>query len=58
MGTLSDHIARKAALSDPKRYAVLYYLWEREEVSRKEIAATIDRDSTSPTISENSSMRG
>jgi len=42
MGTLSDHIARKAALSDPRRYAVLYYLWEREEVSRKEIATTID----------------
>lgn len=42
MGTLSDHSARKAALSDPRRYAVLYYLWEREAASRKEIAATID----------------
>lgn len=42
MGTLADHTARKAALSDPRRYAVLYYLWDREEVSRKELAATID----------------
>lgn len=42
MGTLTDHTARKAALSDPRRYAVLYYLWDREEVSRKELAATID----------------
>jgi len=42
MGTLSDHTARKASLSDPRRYAVLYYLWERKELSRKEIAAAID----------------
>ena len=42
MGTLSDHAARKAALGDQRRYAMLYYLWDREEVARKELAAAID----------------
>lgn len=42
MGTLTDHVARKAALGDRRRYAILYYLWEREEVARKELAETID----------------
>lgn len=41
MGTLSDHAARKAALGDERRYAMLYYLWNREEVARKELAAAI-----------------
>jgi len=42
MGTLTDHIARKAALGDGRRYAILYYLWDREEVPRKELAEAID----------------
>ena len=42
MGTLSDHVARKAALGDSRRYAILYYLWDREEVARKELASAID----------------
>ena len=42
MGTLTDHIARKAALGDGRRYAILYYLWDREEVARKELAEAID----------------
>lgn len=42
MGTLADHIARKAALGDSRRYAILYYLWDREEVARKELAEAID----------------
>lgn len=41
-GTLTDHVARKAALGDERRYAILYYLWDREEVARKELAAAID----------------
>jgi DNA-binding MarR family transcriptional regulator len=41
MGTLDDHVARKAALGDTRRYAILYYLWDREEVARKELAAAI-----------------
>ena len=41
MGNLADHIARKAALGDKRRYAMLYYLWDREEVARKELAAAI-----------------
>ena len=42
MGTLTDHVARKAALSDGRRYAILYYLWDRKEVARKELAEAID----------------
>lgn len=42
MGTLTDHVARKAALSDGRRYAILYHLWDREEVARKELAEAID----------------
>lgn len=42
MGTLTDHVARKAALSDGRRYAILYYLWDREEVARKELDEAID----------------
>jgi DNA-binding transcriptional ArsR family regulator len=42
MGTLTDHVARKAALGDGRRYAILYYLWDREEVARKELADAID----------------
>jgi DNA-binding MarR family transcriptional regulator len=42
MGTLSDHAARKAALGDRRRYAILYYLWEHEELPRRELAAAID----------------
>jgi len=42
MGTLSDHVARKAALGDARRYAILYYLWDRGEVARKELASAID----------------
>lgn len=42
MGTLADHVARKAALGDGRRYAILYYLWDREEVARKELAEAID----------------
>jgi len=42
MGTLTDHIARKAALGDGRRYAILYYLWDREEVARKELAKAVD----------------
>ncbi len=45
MGTLADHTARKAALGDSRRYAILFLLWEREEVSRKECAAAIGDDS-------------
>lgn len=45
MGTLADHTARKAALGDERRYAVLFLLWERDEVARKELAAAIDDDS-------------
>ncbi|WP_135305445.1 winged helix-turn-helix domain-containing protein [Haloarcula amylovorans] len=45
MGTLADHAARKAALGDQRRYAILFLLWEREEVARKELAAAIDDDS-------------
>jgi DNA-binding MarR family transcriptional regulator len=45
MGTLADHTARKAALGDERRYAILFLLWEREEVARKELAAAIDDDS-------------
>jgi len=45
MGTLADHAARKAALGDGRRYAILFLLWEREEVARKELAAAIDDDS-------------
>ena len=44
MGTLADHTARKAALGDERRYAILFLLWEREEVARKELAVTIDDD--------------
>ena len=42
MGTLTDHVARKAALGDGRRYAILYYLWDREEVARKELAEAVD----------------
>jgi DNA-binding MarR family transcriptional regulator len=42
MGTLSDHTGRKAALGDTRRYAILYYLWDRKEVARKELANAID----------------
>lgn len=42
MGTLTDHAARKAALGDERRYAILFLLWEREEVPRTELAAAID----------------
>ncbi|GAB3704755.1 winged helix-turn-helix domain-containing protein [Halorubrum pallidum] len=42
MGTLTDHVARKAALSDRRRYAILYYLWAREEVARKSLDEAID----------------
>lgn len=42
MGTLTDHVARKAALGNGGRYAILYYLWDREEVARKELADAID----------------
>lgn len=42
MATLGDHATRKAALGDERRYAILYYLWEREEVARKELAEVID----------------
>lgn len=42
MGTLSDHAARKAAVGDERRYAILYYLWEQEELPRRELAAAID----------------
>lgn len=45
MGTLADHAARKAALGDERRYAILFLLWERGEVARKELAAAIDDDS-------------
>ncbi|SFS09938.1 Helix-turn-helix domain-containing protein [Halomicrobium zhouii] len=45
MGTLADHTARKAALGDERRYAILFLLWDREEVARKELAAAIDDDS-------------
>ncbi|MBX0297515.1 ArsR/SmtB family transcription factor [Haloarcula nitratireducens] len=45
MGTLANHAARKAALGDERRYAILFLLWEREEVARKELAAAIDDDS-------------
>ena len=41
MGALTDHVARKAALGDGRRYAILYYLWDREEVARKELADAI-----------------
>ena len=44
MGTLADHTARKAALGDERRYAILFLLWEREEVARKELAVAIDDD--------------
>ena len=42
MGTLTDHVARKAALSDGRQYAILYYLWDRKEIARKELAEAID----------------
>ncbi|WP_423746747.1 hypothetical protein V5735_21680 (plasmid) [Haladaptatus sp. SPP-AMP-3] len=41
-GTLADHVARKAALSDARRYSVLFLLYEREELSRKTLADAID----------------
>ncbi|MDS0241364.1 MULTISPECIES: winged helix-turn-helix domain-containing protein [unclassified Haloferax] len=44
MGALADHTARKAALGDERRYAILFLLWEREEVARKELAVAIDDD--------------
>jgi len=31
MATLADHVARKAALADERRYALLFLLWERDE---------------------------
>jgi len=57
MGTLADHTARKAALGDERRYAILFLLWEREEVARKEplLLSTITA-STLVTTLENSSM--
>lgn len=45
MGTLADHVARKAALGDSRRYAILFLLGEREEMARKEIAAAVADDS-------------
>jgi len=42
MGTLTDHVARKAALGDGRRYAILYYLWDRDEVARKELADAVN----------------
>ena len=45
MSTLADHTARKAALGDSRRYAILFLLREREEVARKELGAAIDDDS-------------
>ena len=42
MRTLTSHVARKAALSDGRRYAILYYLWDRGKVARKELAEAID----------------
>lgn len=44
MGTLADHAARKAALGDERRYAILFLLWERDEIARAELAAAIDDD--------------
>lgn len=42
MGTLADHAARKAALGDARRYAIVFLLYERDEVARSELAAAID----------------
>ncbi|MGA9400627.1 MULTISPECIES: hypothetical protein [unclassified Haladaptatus] len=42
LGTLADHVARKAALGDTRRYSILFLLYEREEVSRKTLAEAID----------------
>ncbi|WP_435358113.1 ArsR/SmtB family transcription factor [Haloarchaeobius sp. DFWS5] len=42
IGTLADHAARKAALGDPRRYAIVFLLYERDEVARKELAAAVD----------------
>jgi DNA-binding MarR family transcriptional regulator len=41
-GTLADHVARKAALGDARRYSMLFLLYEREELSRKALADAID----------------
>ncbi|ODR82909.1 hypothetical protein BG842_18210 [Haladaptatus sp. W1] len=40
--TLADHVARKAALGDARRYSILFLLYEREELSRKTLADAID----------------
>lgn len=42
LGMLSDHVARKAALGDARRYSILFLLYERDEVSRTELAEAID----------------
>lgn len=42
VGTLADHVARKAALGDARRYAIVFLLYEREEVPRSELAAAVD----------------
>lgn len=55
IGTLTDDAPRKAALGDERRYAILYYLWDREEVARKELAEAVDDPGLiSPTSLENS----
>jgi DNA-binding MarR family transcriptional regulator len=41
-GTLTDHVARKAALGDARRYSILFLLYEREELSRKALVDAID----------------
>ncbi|MFC6799041.1 MULTISPECIES: helix-turn-helix transcriptional regulator [unclassified Haladaptatus] len=41
IGTLADHVARKAALGDTRRYAILFLLGERGEMARKEIQVAV-----------------
>lgn len=42
MGTVTDHVARKAALGDERRYAIVYYVCVRGEVPCDELVSVID----------------
>jgi len=57
MGTLADHTARKAALSDKRRYAILFLLWgERKWLAKSSLLLSTMTASTLVTTLENSSM--
>lgn len=44
IGTLDDHVQRKAALADPTRYAILYHMHDAGEVTIEDLDAVVGDD--------------